>query len=329
MFFCCTSLVAQGLGGTVKPKGPPPKAVPAPAQPKTKSIGGNKTQKPGKPKAATLKDLDEARKRRREKLEKIEAESSDAEAQPVVAPKAIPKVSSPWNLIFQLPDDKDVKVLSTSWETMSRRRANPFTALSVELSNRTGSYICVDEIVLNGSKVTVFDDNDKRPLPVLPLTMKRFSSSGRLASSIPPHSHRLFTFALPMAYKSPTALKAEIGEYVKFTTRDSMNMDPVRIRKWCTAKTESDGKEHEGLFITVENTAGHPVKVRLKVIHSEPTSSFERTFFFAEVSLGENETRTMVLRTIPDEGIPKGHTHKSMRPERIDVCAVEVMDVQF
>lgn len=326
LLFSCDSLFAQGTGrGGVPTAGrggsPTPRSTPGPAGPTGgRSNGGSAPVDNSKPKATTTTDLDEARKRKRRK---------DERDNQVLPSTPAPAASTAMPLIFQSLTANDVRVMSTSFDTEAKRGLHPFTVVKVLVANLTDSYISVQEIRLNGRRVTPLDDKDGRRIPLFPLGLDRFADAGRLNAPIPPRLRKTYSFAFPFALKSPSDLDARISRYVKFVTAKPVDWSPLKVVDWTTPETVTNGKKHKGLIVTLQNKADFPVNGRIKVSLNGVDFAGGNTFFFSDVGFEKNERKTVVLRTIPDEGLPPGNPERENMPERFKVKKVEIADLQF
>ena len=319
-FLAGGALFAQGVGG----RGPKAPGARTPSGPKTSQPKGNSGAKtPAKQRGSTLKELEEARIRERERQERAE----DEEKTPITEPEADKAVA---RVIEYLPlDDDDLKVLSMSWSTEARRGSQPFTVLKMRVANRTNNLLSLQRFRLTGSALQPFRDDDDRPLPGLPSDVDRFETIKGLSRPIQPHSTQSLTFAFPYALKPGSDIKAEVNKYVKFKTNVPFDWNPVKVVRWTTCSAQSGGVNHQGLFVTVQNRSGDRVRAKLKVTLDGMASAGGRTFFFTTLSLGPNERKNVALRTIPDEGIPLDDPARLTMPETFKVQKVEVADIQY
>jgi hypothetical protein len=326
LLFCCDSLFAQGRGGvpTAGRGGtPPPRSTPGPAGPTGGRVTGGSTPRDNsKPRAVTTTDLDEARKRKRRKEERDNQQTSGTSAPAAATGTGMP-------LIFQSLTPNDVRLMSTHYELVAKRGQHPFTEVKVLVANLTDSYISVQELRLNGRRVTPLDVNDGRDVPLFPLELDRFADSNRLNAPIPPRQRKTYTFAFPFAIKSPSDLDARISRYVKFTTAQRVDWSPLKVVDWSTPETVTNGKKHQGMIITLQNKADFPVNARVKVSLNGVDFAGGKTYFLSDVAFKKNERKTLVLRTIPDQGLPPGSPDREQLPERFKVKKVEIADLQF
>lgn len=313
-------LLAQGVGG----RGPKAPGARAPSGPKTSQPKGNSGAKtPARQGGSSLKELEEARIRERERREGAEDEEESTRPEPE-ADKAVART------IEYLPlDDNDLKVLSMSWSTEARRGSRPFTVLKMRVANRTNNLLSLQRFRLTGPVPVPFRDDDDRPLPRLPSDVNRFDDILGLSRPIQPHSTQSLTFAFPYALKPGSDIKAEVDKYVKFKTNVPFDWNPVKVIRWTTCPAQSGGVSHQGLFVTVENRSDDRVKAKLKVTLDGVASAGGRTFFFSTLSLGANERKNVALRTIPDEGVPLDDPARQTMPESFRIEKVEVADIQY
>lgn len=320
LFIAADGLFAQKAGGGGKappgPAQPPPKSPPSGMPPKAQ--GSPKTQKP------TLKDLDEKRIRVRDKHEKAKQNTSSTGNTP--APN-VP--STPPGLEIEPNEKGDVRIASTSWRIEARKGKRPFTVLTIKVANNTDRFISVRDFRVEGRNLAVLDPMDTRPLPPMPLVLKRFSDVNRIPAPMGPRGRQTLTFALPFALKSTADLKARVGRYVKFKVRNPLDWEPVNVVRWETGQTISKGRNHQGLFLVVENKAAYPVKARLKVTLDDLESAGGGSLFFHQVALDPKERKTVMVRTIPDEGCLPGDPRREMYPEIFKVKNVGIADLQF
>jgi len=312
---------AQGVRGS-GPRAPGPRApaTPKPAQPggasNTPKTGGGKQR-------VTTEDLDEARLRERERLERLKKDDDSSG-------KTTPVPSKPsLNLVFEPVLPGDVQIISTTWKRGAPRGKNPFTVLKVNVMNTSSSYISVQSLILDGSRIRPLDVQDDREMPSFPIDISPFDDATGLRSPIPPRSRQDFVMALPFAIKPTSRLRAEVGRCVKFRSIIPVEWQPVCIRGWNTVSTSSGGVTHLGMFVNVDNTGSFPVTARLKISLADVEAAGGKTFFFATLKLGEQQRRSLIVRGIPDEGRPIDDKAREMRPETFKVIAIEVADVQF
>jgi|GEM_PF-2323906 len=313
-----SGLYAQGVGG---PRAP---GARAPSTPKTSQPRGNSGAKqPDRGKGSSLKDLEDARIRDRERRERAEKEEETHQTDPD-DDKSVARV------IEYLPlGANDLKVLSMSWSTEARRGNHPFSVLKMRVANRTNNLLSLQKIRLLGGTPLPLRDDDDRPLPRLPSDVSRFENIKGLSRPIQPHSTQQLTFAFPYALKPGANIRAEVDKYVKFKTSIPFDWNPVKVIRWTTCTAQSGGVSHQGLFVTVENRSGDPVKAKLKVTLDGVESAGGRTFFFTNLSLAPKERKNLALRTIPDEGLPVDDPAHQTKPESFKVKKVEVSDIQY
>ncbi len=330
VFFCCSELFAQGISGPgIKPSGPKPPSPtrPQPTPPTTLrggSGGQPQSQPEGRKKPGQgLRELDQARIRRRKKLASLSGSLSPS---PIVV-SGVP--AFPWIAHIGIPKPKDIDVLSTKCKTWARNGQNPFTVLTVKLRNKTSMFISIRELRVSGSRLMLLDDKDKRSLPGFPFFVRRFSDPGGLPLPIPPRSTGTMTFAFPFALSSGSLIRAEVCDFVKFKANASVDWKPVRVIGTEISKTVTHGREHMGLLITVENSSIYPVTSKLRIDLDKLTAFGGKTFFHSEVELQGKERKTLIFRTIPDEGLPMDDPQKETMPDHFRLIDAEVVDCQF
>jgi len=297
---------------------------PGPATPKGPSAGGVK--QPAKPKSAT-KAIDEARKRRKKK--DALREKSEEEAKKTSSTRPTPTAVTSLKVKFEPVKSGELKIVSTKWSTVAKKGKKPFTVFTVEVENLTDSYISVQNLVMYCKSIKPLDRKDKRRIPMFPMVLNRFCGKGMLASPIRPHKRQKLTFTGPFAARLSSDIKGSVGEYVKFTPTGGINIDPIKVVRWSTSQTRSNGKEHMGLFIVLENKASYPVQAEIKVSLDKMKYSGGKTFFMTQAALKAKERKTLILRTIPDQGLPSSDPARNLLPDSFEVRSVEVVDVQY
>ena len=124
-------------------------------------------------------------------------------------------------------------------------------------------------------------------------------------------------------------MKVDIHRYVKFKALTPIKANPVRIVRWEAVPTRTSGEKHLGMVIALENKVAHDVKARLKVALADVASAGGNTFFFQDVKLKARESRNVILRRLPDEGIPSDDPRRIGRIPSFEVRSVVLEDVLY